>query len=58
LSCKAVQNWVEKHGSRYTDKEVEMEVQKWLGIVKKTLRGRAHQGNWQLQFPRIVYSLS
>jgi hypothetical protein len=31
LSCKAVHNWVEKRGKRFTDgEEVETEVRKWL----------------------------
>jgi hypothetical protein len=31
LSCKAVHNWGEKHGKRFTDDEkVETEVWKWL----------------------------
>jgi hypothetical protein len=31
LSCKAVHNWVEKHGKRFADdEEVETEVRKWL----------------------------
>jgi arsenate reductase-like glutaredoxin family protein len=31
LSCKAVHNWVKKHGSSFTDdEEVETEELKWL----------------------------
>jgi hypothetical protein len=38
LSCKAVHNWVQKHGKRFADDEVvEMEVQKLLRQQSKDL---------------------
>lgn len=47
LSCKAVHNWVEKHGKCLTDdKEIEMEVQKWLETTAERLlcSGFRHTG--------------